>query len=165
MMRKNYLRGVLASFFDATRLPLRAQEQAMARFSVLLRTTDLQGMLPLAILPLIALTATNPKLYEDFTHGRLAGEQIIEQWSASSPRLRDFLRTDEQGRRFGLFLHVASAYLRGERPQDLQSRMFPNELSDDEDRQDFVWMSRELNSKSGVLLILKNLDLAMQFSA
>lgn len=165
MARQNYLRSNLASFFDATRLSLRAQEQTVARFSVLLRTTNLHGTLPLAILPLIALMATNPNLYQDFVHGASDGEQIIEQWSAGSGRLKDFLTNDEQGRRFGIFLNVASAYLRGEPPQDAQSRLFPDERSNEADREDFVWMSRELRNRAGILSILRNLDLAMQFSS
>jgi hypothetical protein len=165
MAQQNYFRNNLAAFFDAAKLPLRAQEQTMARLSVLLRVTKLQGTLPLAILPLVALMATEPSLYKEFVNGTLNGEQIIERWAASSRRFKDFLTTDEQGRRFGMFLNVASAYLRGESPQDLQSRLFPDGSSNDRDREDVAWMSRELHSRAGILSILKNLDLAMQFSS
>lgn len=165
MMQKNYFRNNLASLFDAAMLPLRAQEQTMARFSVLIRATELQGTLPLAILPLVAMMATDMTLYQAFAHGTLNGEQIIEKWAGSSRRLKEFLTSDEQGRRFGLFLKVASAYLRGESPKDLESRLVAEKLLNDDVRQDFVWMSRELHNRAGVVSILKNLDLAMQFSS
>ncbi len=165
MAQKNYFRNNLASLFDAAMLPLRAQEQTMARFSVLLRVTNLQGALPLAILPLVAMMATDVTLFHAFAHGTLNGEQIIERWAGSSRRLKDFLTIDEQGRRFGVFLNVASAYLRGESQQDLESRLFPDAGSNDGDRKAFVWMSQELHSRAGVLSILKNVDLAMQFSS
>ena len=164
MARKNYLRNNLASFFDAAKLPLRAQEQAIARFSILVRVTHLAGSLPLAILPLVALMATEPSLYHDFVNGRLTGEEIIDRWAANSRQLKEFLTADEQGRRFGIFLNVASAYLRGETIQELESRLFSEGRSETGDREDLLWMARELHSRAGVVAILKNLDLAMQFS-
>jgi hypothetical protein len=167
MARTNYLRNNLAAFFDAAKLPLRAQEQTIVRFSVLLRVTNLRGLLPLAILPLVALMASAPNLYHEFLNGALDGEQLIKRWALSSRQLMDFLTANEQGRRFGIFLNVAGGYIRGENMQELADQLYPESQTSENkhDHEDFLWMVRVLHSRQGVESILRNLDLAMQFSS
>ena len=167
MARPNYLRNNLAAFFDAAKLPLRAQEQTIARLSVLIRVTNLRGSLPLAILPLVSLMASDPSLYREFVNGSLNGEQLIKRWAINSRQLRDFLTTDEQGRRFGVFLNVASGHIRGDDMRELADRLYPESQANENksDREDFLWMAQMLRSKRGVDSILRNLDLAMQFSS
>jgi hypothetical protein len=168
MRHPAYLSRYLGAFFEMTKLPLRTQEQTMARLGVLSRLPGFYDLLPFGLIPLLVLMASNPSLYEQFSGGALDGPELLKRWTVNSPEFAEFLRSDDQGRRFGVFLNVAAVLLRGENVKDAAARLYP--AAEDENRftqsdhQDFLWMAGQFYSPKGLKAIARSLDLAAQFA-
>jgi hypothetical protein len=169
MRRSGYLVLYLAMFFEAAKLPLRTQEQTIARLGVISRLPGFYNLLPLGLIPLLVLMASNAGLYEQLLSGALDGPELLKRWTLNFPELAEFLRSDDQGKRFCTFLNAAAVLSRGENIKEAAARLYPgdeegeNPLSHSE-RKDFLWMAAELFNKRGLHAITNALSLAAQFS-